>query len=262
MLQDDYYLLRECEKEIWESQCEIIHVVGDKDATHSLHILGHLPRQVIHWGPLRSTWSYPLESSLGLRIRSVHNKARPAATIAQRYILDNTIKTFCRLARPDQEFLAPKNCIEPYRGKSRNQKSDLLTQIRDYISKEWEEYNNLSTLYGLDPSTDELWRMVCNPDFIIPEECTRRERQILDSRFCSLEAIEITSHSTITFNRTLISKLRGYSFGEKMIESSGNKKCNNFIIHTLYGQPRVAAVLDIVSCEVIFLVHKISCRYL
>ena len=85
----------------------------------------------------------------------------------------------------------------------------------------------------------------------IPEECTGRERQILDSRFCKLEAIEMSSHSTVTFNRTLISKLGGDSFGEKMIESKqGNKKCNNFVVHTLSGHPRVASVLNIISCKV------------
>eukprot|EP00890_Picochlorum_soloecismus_P003930 jgi/Picsp_1/4538/NSC_06759-R1_---NA--- len=49
------------------------------------------------------------------------------------------------------------------------------------------------------------------------------------------------------------------SFGQKMIESKGNKKCNNFVIHTLSGRPRVASVLSIISCEAIII---LSYRFL
>lgn len=251
LLQEDYHVLKECERDMWEAQCEIIGLVGEENATYSLHSLGHLPRQVIHWGPLRSTWSYPLESSLGVRIRSVHNRARPAATIAERYIFDSTIKTFNMMTFQSAEHSTPKNAVQPYQGQTRSNDPFMLAEIREYISRYWEEYTTLSIKYGVDPTSEDLWRLVSGPDFIIPEECTGRERQILDSRFCKLEAIEMSSHSTVTFNRTLISKLGADSFGEKMIESKqGNKKCNNFVVHTLSGHPRVASVLNIISCKV------------
>lgn len=52
-----------------------------------MHLMGHLPRQIRLFGPLRTHWTYPLESFFGVLKRSVKSRKVPEAAILKRHSL-------------------------------------------------------------------------------------------------------------------------------------------------------------------------------
>ena len=56
----------------------------------------HLPQEAELGGPVQNRWMYPLKRMLGKYKRRVRNKARPEASIAEAYLVDECL-TFCSM---------------------------------------------------------------------------------------------------------------------------------------------------------------------
>jgi hypothetical protein len=61
-----------------------------------VHLAIHLPREAELGGPVQNRWMYPMERTLGKHKRRVRNKARPEASIAKAYVVDECL-TFCSM---------------------------------------------------------------------------------------------------------------------------------------------------------------------
>jgi hypothetical protein len=61
-----------------------------------VHLAIHLPREAELEGPVQNRWMYPMKRTLGKYKRRVRNKARPKASIAEAYLVDECL-TFCSM---------------------------------------------------------------------------------------------------------------------------------------------------------------------
>jgi hypothetical protein len=55
------------------------------------HSVLHLVDELAIYGPVHSKWMYPFEQTLGTFKKYVHNRARPKASMALGYVLDETL---------------------------------------------------------------------------------------------------------------------------------------------------------------------------
>lgn len=61
-----------------------------------VHLAIHLPYEAMLAGPVQSRWMYPFERALGTYKQYVRNKARPEGSIAEAYIVNESL-TFCSM---------------------------------------------------------------------------------------------------------------------------------------------------------------------
>jgi len=57
-----------------------------------IHLMGHLPHQILKFGPIRQHWMYPLESFFGVLKGSVDYRKIPEAAIMTRYCMMKTVQ--------------------------------------------------------------------------------------------------------------------------------------------------------------------------
>jgi len=55
------------------------------------HLVLHVVEELAICGPIHSRWMYPVERTLGTLKKYVRNRARPKASMASRYVLDETL---------------------------------------------------------------------------------------------------------------------------------------------------------------------------
>jgi hypothetical protein len=67
-----------------------------------VHLAIHLPDEVILRGPVQFGWMYPVERRLYTLKRSIRNKAQPEGSIAEAYVVDESL-TFCSRYMDDVE---------------------------------------------------------------------------------------------------------------------------------------------------------------
>ncbi|CAM8909852.1 unnamed protein product [Rhodiola kirilowii] len=76
--------------------CKLEMVFPPVFFTIMVHLLIHLPEQVLLKGPVHYSWMFPIERQLGEYKRSVRNSRYPEGCIAEKYITHECI-TYCKL---------------------------------------------------------------------------------------------------------------------------------------------------------------------
>ena len=56
-----------------------------------VHLVIHLPYEVMFAGPVQSRWMYPFERALGMYKQYVHNKPHPESSIVEAYIVNESL---------------------------------------------------------------------------------------------------------------------------------------------------------------------------
>ncbi|CAM8932792.1 unnamed protein product [Rhodiola kirilowii] len=80
--------------------CKLEMVFPPAFFTIMVHLLIHLPEQVLLKGPVHYSWMYPIERQLGEYKRSVRNTRYPEGCIAEQYITHECV-TYCKLYMND-----------------------------------------------------------------------------------------------------------------------------------------------------------------
>jgi hypothetical protein len=79
---------------------ELQTVLPPTEQTASLHALSHLPEQILRFGPLPDTWSFPFEAKFAeLKPAAQLNKAMPVQTLACRTALQMGLRDLLRVLR-------------------------------------------------------------------------------------------------------------------------------------------------------------------
>ncbi|CAM8929745.1 unnamed protein product [Rhodiola kirilowii] len=80
--------------------CKLEMVFPHAFFTIMVHLLIHLPEQVLLKGLVHYSWMYPIERQLGEYKRSVRNTRYPEGCIAKQYITHECV-TYCKLYMND-----------------------------------------------------------------------------------------------------------------------------------------------------------------
>ncbi|CAM8954049.1 unnamed protein product [Rhodiola kirilowii] len=80
--------------------CKLEMVFPPAFFTIMVHLLIHLPEQVLLKGPVHYCWMYPIERQLDEYKRSVRNNRYPEGCIAEQYITHECV-TYCKLYMND-----------------------------------------------------------------------------------------------------------------------------------------------------------------
>ncbi|CAM8918515.1 unnamed protein product [Rhodiola kirilowii] len=76
--------------------CKLEMVFPPAFFTIMVHLLIHLPEQVLLKGPVHYSWMYHIERQLGEYKRSVRNSRYPEGCIAESYVTHECV-TYCKL---------------------------------------------------------------------------------------------------------------------------------------------------------------------
>ncbi|CAM8921952.1 unnamed protein product [Rhodiola kirilowii] len=76
--------------------CKLEMVFPPSFFTIMVHLLIHLPEQVLLKGPVHYSWMFPIERQLGEYKRSVRNSRYPEGCIAEQYVMQECV-TYCKL---------------------------------------------------------------------------------------------------------------------------------------------------------------------
>ncbi|XP_057803357.1 uncharacterized protein LOC131018659 [Salvia miltiorrhiza] len=79
------------EKNIPLILCKLEKIFPPAFFTVMVHLAVHLPREALIAGPVHHRWMYPIERNLGSLKRLVRNKARPEGSIAEAYIVKESL---------------------------------------------------------------------------------------------------------------------------------------------------------------------------
>lgn len=133
------------EKDIWECISDLEIIIGPSNMTLAVHNMGHFPRQVQDFGPIRETWAFGAESKLGTMKRKAFNRYLPGACIMHRQVYEESFRIIARISS-NQKAVEPSIQIEmPGKiypiGKSIQKESHKLkstvNDIRTYITSNW-----------------------------------------------------------------------------------------------------------------------------
>ncbi|CAM8928535.1 unnamed protein product [Rhodiola kirilowii] len=96
----------EMKMEIFMILCKLEMIFPPAFFTIMVHLMIHLPDQVLLKGPVHFSWMYPIERQLGEYKRSVRNTRYPEGCIAEQYIAQECVN-FCKLYIGDSSNNAP-----------------------------------------------------------------------------------------------------------------------------------------------------------
>ncbi|CAM8975640.1 unnamed protein product [Rhodiola kirilowii] len=93
--------------------CKLETVFPPAFFTIMVHLLIHLPDQVLLKGPVHYSWMYPIERQLGEYKRSVRNTRYPEGCIAEQYITHECV-LYCKLYMTDATEMDSSNEVRLY----------------------------------------------------------------------------------------------------------------------------------------------------
>ena len=95
-------VLHKLEEQIVLILCKLERIFPPAFFDIMVHVAVHLPREARLAGPVGFRWMYPIERALGTYKSYVKNKARPEGSIAEAYIVNESL-TFCSMYLRDIE---------------------------------------------------------------------------------------------------------------------------------------------------------------
>lgn len=95
--------LIELDRQVAEALALLEATIPRGELVMMIHLTGHLPHQILKFGPLRHSWMFPQESFFGVLKRSIAYRKIPEAAIMTRYCLMQTLQRLGRALDSNKE---------------------------------------------------------------------------------------------------------------------------------------------------------------